>query len=145
MKYLYILIICICCAFTSFSQSRGSDVPSLVMKGYKTNFPEATKTQWERKGHIYQAEFEVSKIEYKAHFDETGRLIVFKKAIPVSDLPSPVLRTIRKQYKGFKIGNVEKIQRDGKYLYQVELDGNPNDEKLIFTPDGKIASQETYW
>jgi hypothetical protein len=145
MKHLYLILLIICTPAITFSQGRGNDVPTVVMKSMNSNFPAASKVEWERKGNIYQAEFKVDDIEHKARFDQNGHLEVYKKDINSKELPSPVQRTIRREYKGFKIDDAAKVTRDGKALYQVELESSSLEQKLVFTPDGKVASNETYW
>lgn len=143
MKYFISLLLILPAYLPGHSQ--GNDIPNAVMKTFKAKFPAAAKTEWERKGDIYQAEFEIGRADHKACFDETGRLTIYKMEIPVAELPAPVLKAIRKQYKGYTIDDVDKVDKSGKIYYQVELDGRPADAKVIFSPDGAILNDEAFW
>lgn len=115
------------------------------MKAFNTKFPTAVKTVWDRKGDIYQATFEMGKADYKACFDETGRITIYKTKTHVPALPAPVLKTIRKQYKGYKIEDVDKVDKSGNIYYQLALRSASDKLQLIVAPDGNIISDEAFW
>src|SRR5690606_14144625 len=112
---------------------------------FKAKFPAATGLEWEKKGTRYEAEFHVNRIDHKAIFSETGQLEKYKHDIRAAELPEAVRNTINTNYKDYRIDDAERLEKDGVTFYQVELDGEPQDQKLIFTKDGKVDNSETYW
>lgn len=122
-----------------------SQVPAAITKTFKAKFPKTTGLDWEKKGDLYEADFDVNMIDHKALYDASGKLVALKKDIRKADLPAAVKSAIDTRYKGFRIDDAERVERGGKVYYQVELDGRPNDEKLVFTADGQIAAGRQYW
>ena len=113
-----------------------SQVPSVVVNTLKAKFPKTTGLEWERRGELYEAEFDVKNTDHKALLDASGKLIMFKYDIRSSDLPKIVRNTIRNQYEGYRIDGAEKLDNEGIVFYQVDLDGQPSDQKLVITNDG---------
>jgi hypothetical protein len=122
-----------------------AEVPAAVVKTFNTRFPATTGLEWERKGELYEAEFHVNRVDHKALLDANGKLLKFKKDIRSTDLPPAVRNTIQTQYKNFKIDDTDKVESAGVIYYQVELDGEPHDQKVVFREDGKVDSQQLYW
>lgn len=122
-----------------------SRVPAAVSKAFKTKFPKATAPDWEKKGADYEVEFNVSMADHKAIYSETGKLLRYKRDIRNADLPAAVKRTIETDYKGFRIDDADRLEIGGVTYYQVELDGKPSDQKLVFTKDGKVDGTQQYW
>lgn len=122
-----------------------SQVPQAVKNALKAKFPKTTGLDWEMKGELYEAEFDVNMVDHKALLDASGKFVIFKRDIRAAKLPQAVRNTIQSQYKDFRIDDAEKLEKEGIIYYQVELDGKPHDQKLVFTADGKIADSQQYW
>lgn len=122
-----------------------SQVPSVIVNTLNAKFPKTTGLEWEKKGDLYEAEFDVNNVDHKALLDASGKLVMFKRDIRPADLPKIVRNTIRNQYKGYRIDDAEKLEKNGVIFYQVDLDGQPDDQKLVITKDGKVDSSQQYW
>ncbi|MFY0255735.1 PepSY-like domain-containing protein [Chitinophaga sp. 30R24] len=145
MKALWLFLLA-CWPFAVWAQEIPSKyLPAAVQKAFNKKFSGASDLEWERNGELYEAGFQIKQVDHKALFDENGDLLVYKKDIQITELPTAVLQTIRTRYEKFKIDEAEKVERKGKVYYQVELDGEPNDQKLIFNKAGKEDNSETYW
>lgn len=131
------------CAFAQ--DIPASQVPAAVKNTFKAKFPAATRLEWEKKGELYEAEFHVNNVDHKALLNETGQLQVFKNDIRTANLPQAVKQAVKTNYKGFRIDDAEKVTRGTVVYYQVELDGEPHDQKVVFTTDGKVAEDQVYW
>jgi hypothetical protein len=146
MKMMMIMMAGLITCFCAYSQDiPASQVPAAVTKAFKAKFPKTTGLEWEKKGDLYEAEFDVSLVDHKALYEASGKLVAFKKDIRKTDLPAAVKRAIETQYKGFRIDDADRVERGGAVFYQVELDGKPDDQKLVFTKDGKVDSTQQYW
>lgn len=117
-------------------------VPAAVIKAFNKYFPNTPKVDWEKKASQYEAEFDVKRTEHKALFESNGQLIVYKRDIPHSQLPQTVKQAIKQQYPHYKIDKTERIARNGHLFYQVELDGKPQDLKVVFTKDGQTDNSK---
>ena len=145
MKTAMPFILSLLFSLPSFSQDiPAAQVPPAVTKSFTSYFPNSSRVEWERKGNQYEAEFHIKRVDHKALFESNGKLIVYKKDIPQSQLPAAVKQAIRQQYPNYKIDDTERIARSGHVYYQVELDGEPQDLKLVFTKEGKLDNSMAY-
>ena len=68
-----------------------------------------------------------------------------KLDIKENELPAPVSTIISTKYIGYKIDDVERVEKDGITYYQVELKGKgKKDLELVFSADGKLATKMNY-
>lgn len=58
--------------------------------------------------------------------------------IPISELPPAVIKAIEARFPGAKIEEAERDTRDGRLIYEVEIEVNGDDKELEITPDGEI-------
>ena len=122
-----------------------SKIPSVVQNAVKAKFPGAINIDWEKNTNEYQAEFNLKGIEHTVYVDTSGNLLSFKHDIKVSELPAPIISAISTVYTGYKIDDTEKIEKDNVVYYQAELESKKNkDLQLIFSADGKLATQINY-
>jgi hypothetical protein len=115
-----------------------ANVPSVVLNTLQTKFTNAADLEWEMDGDLFKAEFEIGTRDHKAWIDKAGVIKKHKEDISKNDLPAAIKQNIEKDFKSYRIDDVDKIESDGNVFYQVELDGSPDDRKLLFTPDGKV-------
>lgn len=146
MKTVTLLASVFIISLTSCSQDiPASKVPSVVQNTIQSRFSGAVDIEWEKKKTFYEAEFDIDKIDYKAHIDANGKLISYKTDMRVSELPAPVTSAIHTGHPGFKIDDADKLEKDGITYYQVELDAKgKKDKRLVFTADGKLAGDVPY-
>src|SRR5690606_3875873 len=62
--------------------------------------------------------------------------------IPIDQLPPAVIKAIEARFPGAKIEEAERDTRDGRPLYEVEIEVNGDDKELKITPDGQIIDIE---
>jgi uncharacterized membrane protein YkoI len=115
-----------------------TEVPSVVLNAFQGKFSNATDVEWETKGELYKAEFEVNKRGHDVWIDKTGKITKHKEDFPKKDLPQAVQQQITNEFKAYKLDDADKIEMDGKIFYQVELDGASDDRKILFSADGKV-------
>ena len=130
------------------SQDNASQkVPSIILNTLNAKFPNNTDVDWEKKGDLYEAEFNDSdNTEITVQIHELGNLVTQKQEIAISKLPLTLTSIIKNQYKDYKIDGAKKLEKDGKTYYLLELDGKGKiDQKLIFTPEGKEEKGFSFW
>lgn len=125
-------------SYASFGQDlAAAAVPSVVMNSFRTQFAEAQKTDWEKKGNHYEAEFELGTAERTAVLDASGKILLLKQEIAKTELPAAVADAIKQNYKSYDLEETEKIEYEGKTYYEVELSRFFMDKEAVFTADGK--------
>ena len=145
MRTMLLAIALFVCSNIIAQDIPASQVPAAVKNTLKAKFPKNSGLDWEKKGALYEADFDVNMIDHKALLDATGKLIAFKKDIRSSQLPAAVRNTIKTHYKGCRIDDAESVEKNGVVFYQVDLDGKPQDQKLVIRADGKVDPTEPYW
>jgi hypothetical protein len=114
------------------------EVPSLVLNAFQTKYPNAGQVDWELKGDVYKAEFEVGSREHDLWIDKSGKITKHKEDFPKSDLPQAITQKIESEFKDYKIDDADKIEEGGKVTYEVDLDGTKDERKVFFTADGTV-------
>jgi len=117
---------------------RQDQVPSAVLNAFQGKFSDAKNVEWETKGDLYKAEFKVGSRGHDVWIDKSGAITKHKEDFPKKELPASIQQQITNEFNAFTLDDADKIEMDGKVFYQVELDGSPEDRKVLFDADGKI-------
>lgn len=146
MKSAILLMTVISVSLVSCGQDiPASKVPSVVQNTVQAKFVNAVKIEWEKKNNFYEAEFDIDKTDYKVHVDASGKLLICKTDMKVSELPAAITSAISSEHGGYEIDDADKLDKDGTIYYQVELDAKgKKDKRLVYTADGKLAQNITY-
>lgn len=118
-----------------------AEVPSVVLNTFKQKFPKATDVEWKLKDQLYNVEFEIGRIDHEAWLTTTGIIVKHKQDIEASELPKEVSAVINRNYKGYRIDDVEKIEAGEKLLYKAELKTMVKEEEVTFDQNGKLVRQ----
>ena len=121
-----------------------SQVPSVVLNKFKTQFPKATEVKWEMDGYLYRVGFEMRwNIDHEVWYNAYGETVKHKEELEKGKLPAAVVSRISTDFKGYKIEGAEKMTTDNKVFYEVELDAFLKQElKVTVDANGKMLSQE---
>lgn len=117
-------------------------VPAAVISAFKQKFPTATKIKWELESKTeYEASFKLNGTEVSANFDNTGKWLETETEIKVADLPAAIIAILLKDFAGYRIEEIEKIEsaKNGN-CYEVELEKDKENLEALFTADGKLLS-----
>lgn len=123
-----------------------SQVPQAVQQAVTARYADAHDIDWEMKGNHYEAEVD-RKGQPDIHLlvDGNGRIVAEKHEIKDKRLPAGVEQSIKSKYSGYRVDDVDRIVRDGKTYYQVELDAPmKQDLHLVFSENGS-EHQMDYW
>ena len=123
---------------------RGSDIPPSAKQTFTQKFPDAKDVKWEKEddGSI-EAEFKSGKSKYSATFDQAGKWLETESEIKKSELPGAVLATITKEFSGFKIEDVERLETpDQGKLFEVKLEKKEISYEVQFNETGKVIKKE---
>lgn len=117
-------------------------VPSVVLNAFQAKFPNATEVEWELKGDQYNADFEVGKRDHDVWIDKAGNIKKHKEDFPKSELPQAIGQTLEKDFKTYKLDDVDKFDEGGKISYEVKLESGSEDLKVLFSPEGKVLEKK---
>lgn len=147
MKKTVFLVLAIAMVFTACEDDdiRNADIPSVVLNGFTEQFSNATGVEWEKKADLYEAEFEIEKVDYEAILSSDGTIVKYKYDVSYEALPEAVKASITADYDKTNIDEIELIQISETSYYQVEFDAEPNDNKIIFEESGQVTTEITTW
>lgn len=147
MKKTVFLVLAMAMVFTACEDDdiRNADIPSVVLNGFTEQFSNATGVEWEKKADLYEAEFEIEKVDYEAILSSDGTIVKYKYDVSYEALPEAVQASITADYDKTNIDEIELIQISETSYYQVEFDAEPNDNKIIFEESGQVTTQITTW
>ena len=141
MKKLSVMLLIMSSGCASFAQDiPQKDVPAVVVNAFQQKFPQQSIVEWEYKKGLYEAEFEIKNLDYSVYIDSTGKIVRYKKEINVNELPAAVNAAIQKDFSGYKIEDIKKIEASTGVTYKVELEKGEDERKITFSPDGKIVA-----
>lgn len=125
---------------------RATDVPSVVLNTFKSNFPKAANVEWEKAEALYQAEFHYENKAHAVQLTSDGRLTMQKKEIDAASLPANVQTLLKQKFEGYTADDIEQLQNDGATYYQIELEstGKP-DKKLVLSSNGVENTSIPFW
>lgn len=98
-----------------------SRVPSVVTNAFQQRFPKAVDIDWELEHGIYQADFEINRLDHEVWFDREGRMLKHKQEIKTRSLPEKIRSAVRMRHRGYRLMDAEKLTRDGRTVYKLEL------------------------
>ena len=58
--------------------------------------------------------------------------------VPIDQLPPAVVKAIQQRFPGAKIEDAERKTRDGKMVFEIEIEVGNDDKDVIITPEGEI-------
>jgi hypothetical protein len=115
-------------------------VPTVVKTALSKKYPEASKVTWETEKGNYEANWGgKSGEDNSVQFTPAGVFIEIVKAMPVSQLPAPVITYVKEHYKGAKITEAGRVtDAAGKITYEAEV----NRKDIIFDEKGNFVKAE---
>lgn len=122
-----------------------SKVPSLVKNAFDQAYANPVDVEWEKKKDHYEVDFEIDQQDHTALFNKEGQLLMSKQDIRKSELPAEIANNVSNDFPDRYIDDVDKIEKEGETLYQLELDGTPNELKIVYRADGQVEENFKYW
>lgn len=122
MKISLLTIIALLFSGIMFAQDiPQQDVPATILNTFKKAYPDVQKIDWEKKGEVYNAEFEIGRRDHEIWIDSEGSIIRHKEELRASELPESVSKAIMENHPGSRIDEVDKFTEGNQTYYKVEL------------------------
>lgn len=142
MKQQLFLALGLLCSGMAYAQDiTVKDVPGAVMNSFNKVFPKAAHVEWEMKGGLYNAEFDLGRRDHEVWLNNKGAIIKHKQEIRGRELPETVLKSLKQNYKGFWIDEAEKYEEAKQFFYKVELKTLTAEKNVVLDRNGKVVSK----
>jgi hypothetical protein len=117
-------------------------VPAAVKQAFAKKFPAATDAKYEMEKKDYEITFKDKGVEMSANYSTIGKWLETETAITESNLPEEVSNAIAKDFAGFKISEVAKIETPDKpIIYEMDLKKSNEGYKAQFSPKGDVLKK----
>lgn len=124
-------------AFMSFSMaSPQQDIPTAVLDALKAKYPEAKNVEWEVKNGVYEADFDLAKVEYEVCVSKEGKILKVEQDITSDDVPAAVLAKMQADAKDGKLEDIEKVEIGKTVYYKADVDSKAGDFKVVYSASG---------
>lgn len=143
-KIVVLLSACLLISLMGYTQKITPDkVPASVKQAFAKKFPAATDAKYEMEKKNYEITFKDKGVGMSANFNPTGKWLETETAIMESDLPEEVSTAIAKDFAGFKISEVAKIETSDKPLiYEMDLKKDKEGYEAQFSPKGDVLKKK---
>lgn len=127
----------------SHKRSKSKDVrPSATLsQRFFSDFPKARDIDWEVAADVYEVEFEVGRVDYKAYYDKDGNLLMYSYEITLAELPAVVKNAALDKYLDAKIEDTYRMVEGTDSFYVVEMEKDENEVKAAFSPKGTFIKE----
>ena len=118
------------------------DVPSTVRDAFDKEYDNAMMVNWKKEDGKYMASFTKDLKKHFAKYSSSGELLAKGEKIEKDDLPAPIADALKTNYSGKEIDEAYRMEKGGKTLYKVSLEGTPK-KKIIYDAEGKLVKEKT--
>jgi hypothetical protein len=121
-----------------------SHVPRAVKKSLREKFLSAKRVEWKIKSdRNYEAEFTLKGTDIAVKFDAKGKWLETESAALRSAIPPAVQDTIATRFKGYKVIEIQTLQRwnEQHVVWEIHLEGTNEIVKAQFNGNGAILSR----
>ncbi len=121
---------------------RDVSVDGVLLQKFQQDFPNAYSIEWETNEQLYEVEFWIKLCEFKAFYDKEGSLLMYKKEVRERELPAVVKTAAEVKYPKYKFEDIEKTVIGTKTLYEIEMEFQDSEVKMVITNAGKFISEK---
>jgi hypothetical protein len=140
MKNIFILFV----VFSLFSASAFSQksAPENIKKEFAKKYPAAQNVKWDRQGdNEWEAEFKMNEKEMSASYDNSGKWLETETEVSSKELPAAVTSTIKKEYAGYKNGEMSIIENPELIGYEIALKKGETSLEVILDNSGIVIKK----
>ena len=117
-------------------------VPADVKQAFAKKFPEATDIKYEMEKTNYEVSFKENGVVRSANFNSSDEWLETETILSETDLPKKVLASIARNFVGFMITEVSKVESPDKAVYyEMYLKTNKEGYDVTFSPKGTILKK----
>lgn len=118
-------------------------IPTKVKDAFKTKFPDAKSIKWDKENETeWEAEFKLKGVSYSANFSTDGEWKETEHKIKFNDLPENIKNTLKTEFDGYEVEEVEAVEKPNFNGYNIEVDKDEKTIEIVFDRTGKIVEKK---
>ena len=127
----------------SYSQKMPADkIPASVKQAFTKMFPGATAVKYGSENKDYEVEFKNKGAEMSANYDARGKWLETETVIRREDLPKAVADSVERNFPGYSIADVGKVEKPGKeFVYEMDLKKDKEGLEVELSAKGHILKK----
>ncbi len=128
---------------TFISKGLSQQMPQKVQDAFDKEHPNIDIVSWSKEPNtIWEAEFDLNKIEYSSEFLEDGTWIGTEHEIKIKDAPEIILQKLKNKFSNFKIEEIQISKSPNGTFFEVELKKRKTEIELLFDENGNYPIGE---
>jgi hypothetical protein len=122
---------------------RSSDVPTVIITVFNSQFAAAHDIEWEYAGDVFHVDFELSGMDYEVWYHRDGTLLMYTTETWYSNIPAAVTSAVSAQYAEYKIDDCKYFQKGTLkgYIFEVEHRRTGAELITLFDENGNFLSE----
>lgn len=142
MKQKLLLLVFTLFSITVFAQDiPASRVPAVVKNSFSKAFPKATRVEWEMKGDLFNADFDLGRKDHEVWINSKGVIVKHKQELRSRELPEAVSKTLKQHFKAFWIDDVDRYDIGKEVFYKIELKTLTEEKNIVVDSKGAIVNR----
>ena len=140
------LTISLLIALFIISQSCGvalKNVPTKVKTAFSKSYPDAKCVVWEKDNETeWEVAYKIAGKEYSSVISNEGAWKQTEQEIKESDIPAQVKQTIDREFMGYEVDEIEKVETANGEFYEFELEKGKTEIEVIIDKNGKVINKK---
>jgi hypothetical protein len=121
--------------------SRDATPPQILLRKFMNDFPKAYDSEWEKAKDVFEVEFEIGTVDYKAYYDAAGELLMYYYEAGTSKLPAAVRDAAKKLFPKYRFEEVKKVHKGASIFYKIEMERREHEVKIILNSSGDMVDR----
>ena len=121
---------------------KDSEVPVFIANAIKNKYGELdiddANFKEENGKSIYELKGEIKDKDHAFLFDDKSTLLKHEQDLRNSEIPAPILSTLKTSFSGFEIRDADLLEVSGNAIYKLELRKSKKKVQVSFNPNGEI-------
>ena len=135
-KLILLLTIVTLAAQVQAQKINKSTVPKPAAATFKNAHPGVNDVDWKKNGDIFEAEYDVNKVETTDCYTAAGVLVETKEKLAAASVPAAIMAYVKKNYEEDEVRKAYKItSAGGTVTYKAKVKGMI----LFFDSEGKFV------
>jgi uncharacterized membrane protein YkoI len=143
MKKLFLVFIAASLISAIACAQNAKKIPAKVKSAFEQKFPMAQKVKWGQENATeWEAEFTLNNIKYSANFNVKGNWLETEYKIGENEIPAIVIKTLGKEFPGYKIEASEISETAKGKIYEFEIKTSKTKTEVGVNADGTLVKKE---
>jgi uncharacterized membrane protein YkoI len=125
--------------FALMACAQDAKPPKEVQDAFSEKYSSVQKVDWDQEEGEWEAEFKWEGTEMTVCFDNAGKWLETETEVKKKDVPSAIMEAINQKYEGWKIEEIEMIEKPDFKGYELALEKGETETEILISEAGGIT------